>query len=540
MNRRRQILIGAVAGFLLTAPLIALMYLGERLAGLPMTAFDLFESLSRIPQLGPLVTKGIDVMISIASNIPGVATDKAGKTIEQLAAVGLFLIIGAIVGAIYAAVRERAGRSVMMFIGLIVWTVALLVEIEGQFSSQLLMVGLWLAVILGVWGYALSLCIDTLTIAPASTDAPTVATDRRKFLIQFGGGALALTLGSWAVGALFGRRSVAGAGQAIAAATPEATLAATTAATEAVAKATAASAGSFVIVPGTRPELTENRDFYRVDTNVVGAPAIDEKTWALAVGGLVNTPISYSYDEFRKLPVTEQYATLQCISNPVGGDLISTTKWMGVQLREVLQRAGLKDGVAEIKFTCSDGYTEALPLESAMDERTLLAFGMNGETLAETHGFPLRLYVPNRYGMKNPKWITQIDAVADPYDGYWEVRGWDRDAIMKSTSVIDVMAVDLAANGIVPVGGMAFSGDRGISSVEISVDNGDWMPAQLKAPISPLTWTLWRLDWKATPGKHELRVRTVDGKGAPQIETRAPLHPDGASGYDTRSTEVPA
>jgi DMSO/TMAO reductase YedYZ molybdopterin-dependent catalytic subunit len=538
MKRRSVILLGAGVGFFLTIPLIALMYLGERLAGLPMTAFNLFEAITRIPQLGPLVTKGIDVMISIASNIPGIATDKAGKTMEQIAAVGLFLVIGAVVGAIYAAVRERLGRSVIMFIGLVVWTVITFVEIFGKYSSQLLMVSLWLAVLVGLWAYAIATGIDTLTLAPASDDSGTVATDRRKFLIQFGGGALALTLGSWLIGNFFAKRGTTGAGQAIAEATLEATESTTQVATQAA--TSAVNAGNFIIVPGTRDEITANKDFYRVDTNVVGAPQVDEKTWTLTVGGLVNNAKVYSYDEFRKLPVTEQYATLQCISNPVGGDLISTTKWMGIQLREVLQRAGLKDNVLEIKFTCADGYTESLPLESAMDGRTLLAFGMNGETLADTHGFPLRLYVPNRYGMKNPKWITQIEAVGEPYSGYWEVRGWDKEAIMKSTSVIDVMAVDKMENGTVPVGGIAFSGDRGISSVEISVDNGEWMLAELKTPISPLTWVLWRLNWKATVGKHELRVRTTDGKGGAQIEKRAPLHPDGASGYDTRDIEVPA
>jgi hypothetical protein len=205
----------------------------------------------------------------------------------------------------------------------------------------------------------------------------------------------------------------------------------------------------------------------------------------------------------------------------------------------VLTQAGLKDGVTEIKFTCTDGYTESLPLESAMDERTLLTYAMNGKALAAAHGFPMRLYTPNRYGMKNPKWITTIEAINSAYDGYWETNGgWNKEAIVKSTSVIDNVATDKAADEAIPVGGIAFAGARGISKVELSIDNGAWQEAQLKAPIGPLTWVLWRFDWKAAKGSHSLAVRATDGQGQAQIQTEAPLHPDGASGYYSTNVNV--
>jgi hypothetical protein len=175
---------------------------------------------------------------------------------------------------------------------------------------------------------------------------------------------------------------------------------------------------------------------------------------------------------------------------------------------------------------------------SNLDERTLLAYATNDEPISAEHGYPLRLYVPNRFGMKNPKWIQQITAVSEPYFGYWEVRGWDKEAFVKSTSIFDVIAVDLKKDELIPVGGIAFAGDRGISKVEVQVDGGEWQPAQLKDPLSPLTWVLWRYEWPATKGYHTLTVRCTDGKGALQIETPAPLHPDGASGYVSKSQSV--
>ncbi len=173
-----------------------------------------------------------------------------------------------------------------------------------------------------------------------------------------------------------------------------------------------------------------------------------------------------------------------------------------------------------------------------MDERTLLAYATNGEALAPEHGFPLRLYTPDRYGMKNPKWITMIEAINAAENGYWTDRGWDKQAKVKITSVIDAISTDQAANGIVPVGGIAFGGARGISKVEVSVDNGPWQAATLKTPISPLTWSLWRFDWPATKGYHTLVVRTADGQGAAQIQDEAPLHPSGASGYVSKTMNI--
>ncbi len=530
-DQRRRILNGALIGLAVSAPLVAIMYLGWQIAGLPMVAFDLTEHITRIQQLGGLVTKAIELMVTLFSGLPGVSTDVAAKSAEQASGVLLFLIMGALLGAVFGALHSRLGSRAGLIFGIVAWMLMALVEILSRAPQQLMIVG-WLGILSLGWGYALAYAFDRSIMPAAMRPSVVEATSRsrRQFLVQFGGAVLAVTLGAWGLGALVGRRGLSEtAGKPIS--TPAAATPAATAASN-------GQAAAFVPAPGTRAEVTANADFYRIDNNIAGPPSIDEKTWNLKVLGLVNRALSLSYDDVRKMTPVHQDATLECISNEVGGDLISSTRWTGIRLRDVLNQAGLKDGVVEIKFSSIDGYTESLPLESAMDERTLLVYAMNGEALTEAHGFPMRLYTPNRYGMKNPKWLTQIEAISSPYDGYWEVRGWDKQAIVKTTSVIDTIAADQAQNGSVPVGGIAFSGARSISKVEVSVDGGPWQEANLKEPISPLTWRLWRLDWKAAQGHHELRVRATDGQGAAQIEAVAPLHPDGASGYHSKQVDI--
>src|SRR5262249_54462 len=269
-------------------------------------------------------------------------------------------------------------------------------------------------------GYALGWALENIAhYSLAATPAQMSA--RRQFLVQFGGSIIGLTLGAWGIGYFLSpeRSSSATAGQDLptpaAGSTPPPPAA-----------SPFAEDASFAPPPAPRPEVTANEDFYRVDVNAL-PPDIDDQKWTLSVGGLVNTPLTITYADVLKMPSVQLDATLECISNDVGGSLISDTRWTGLRLRDVLNQAGLKNGVVDIKFSCADGYTESLPLASAMDERTLLTFAMNGKALERTHGFPMRVYTPNRYGMKNSKWLIGIEALgADYADGYWEVRGWDK------------------------------------------------------------------------------------------------------------------
>ena len=235
------------------------------------------------------------------------------------------------------------------------------------------------------------------------------------------------------------------------------------------------------------------------------------------------------------------YVYPTCISNRIGGDLISTSRWGGVQFREVLAMAGVRDSAQEISIQSADGFYESIKLADALDERTLLVYEMNGVPVPHEHGFPLRIFIPNRYGMKQPKWITNMEVIDGVGAGYWVERGWSPTAFVNTTSVIDTVAVDemTGDSSTIPVGGIAFAGDQGISKVEVQVDDGPWQEATLRTPaISPLTWVQWRVDWESSPGRHTFQVRAYDSRGRLQDLAQRPVRPDGATGVHSKSLNV--
>jgi hypothetical protein len=205
----------------------------------------------------------------------------------------------------------------------------------------------------------------------------------------------------------------------------------------------------------------------------------------------------------------------------------------------VLQDLGLRPEAKELAVKAVDGFYESVQMRDMLDSRTLLVYGMNGETLPVEHGFPLRIYIPNRYGMKQPKWITSIEAIDHSGRGYWVDEGWSAEARPQILSVIDAVAKDHNVNGRVPIGGIAWAGDRGIKKVEVQVDGGTWAEAILQTPpLSPLTWVLWRYDWLAVPGRHVFRVRATDGTGALQTGEEHDTFPDGATGYNSTTVTI--
>jgi len=297
-------------------------------------------------------------------------------------------------------------------------------------------------------------------------------------------------------------------------------------------------------VSGTRPEFTPVRDHYRVDINA-RPPVVDEADWRLRVTGLVERPAAWTIEELRTgFAHRDQFITLACISNPIAGSLIGTQRWTGVPLRDVLAHVRPHAAATHLQIRSADGFHEVVAVADVMrDARIMLTWAWDGLPLPAGHGYPLRIYIPDRYGMKQPKWIESIEAVATPEDGYWVQRGWDREARMRATSVIDTVGVDLKvtdANGrtLIPIGGIAHAGARGISRVEVRADDGPWEPAELRTPISETTWVLWRYDWAFSPGAHRLTVRCFEGDGTPQIEERTGVRPDGATGLDSERVTV--
>lgn len=280
--------------------------------------------------------------------------------------------------------------------------------------------------------------------------------------------------------------------------------------------------------------ISSTKDFYVISKNGVDDPRIDASSWRLRVDG--TTPFMLTYNDLRAMDAVEFPQTLECISNNVGGPLLSTAVFRGPRLRDVLARAGVPANAREIRFSCADGYTESLPLDVAMDDHTIVAYLINGEPLPKEHGYPARILLAGRYGMKNPKWVTSIGPIAQPYNGYWEQRGWNKDAFVRTMSRLD----HPQEQDIVPAGkpfplvrGVAFAGSRGISKVEISFDNGrTWNETSLRRPLPPEDWTFFSYEWMPpAAGVYPVVVRATDGQGQLQDATDRDSFPDGSTGY---------
>ena len=292
-------------------------------------------------------------------------------------------------------------------------------------------------------------------------------------------------------------------------------------------------------------EVTMNERFYRVDVNV-SPPAVNGDAWKLSLHGLVNNPLTLSYAELKAMQTVEQYNTLECVSNSVGGDLISNAGWKGVRLKDLLDQAQVQPGAVYVVFTCADGYDVGIPMERALLEGTILAYEMNGATLPQEHGYPVRALVPGLYGMMNAKWVVDIEVVDNVHQGFWQRRGWANDAQYQTGSTIVIPGdsavrdrfVELGPSNVLPgsktpIAGIAFAGDRGILKVEVSTDGGTtWETASLKDPLSGYTWVFWATEWNPpTQGEYQIIVRATDKTGNVQTATIQNAFPNGATGY---------
>jgi len=295
-------------------------------------------------------------------------------------------------------------------------------------------------------------------------------------------------------------------------------------------------------------EVTPTYLFYRIDINPI-VPVVDATSWTLTVKGLVNNPLTITYEEIKAMPSVKEYATLQCVSNKIGGDLTSTALWKGVRLKDVLQKAQVKPGAKYIAVRCYDGYDVGIPLERGLLDGSILAYEMNLAPLTSEHGYPVRAIVPGLYGMMNPKWITEIELVDNVYEGYWARNGWTNVATEDTHSFIvipgqapvrvrfrnlDVENINIVPGQKVPVAGIAFAGDRGIAKVEVSTDGGvTWKSASIKDPLSKYTWVLWTAGFTpaTAQGNYRIVVRATDKTGKIQTAEVRPPFPDGATGY---------
>jgi DMSO/TMAO reductase YedYZ molybdopterin-dependent catalytic subunit len=499
---RRRIGRGVLAGFAAGAVTVLAMYAGAGLVG--------FQPLPEVLQQPILAVMPGPVFGFLIDNL-----QHLGKVVEEAGLVLTLVLALAGLGAVYAWLSARIGfRQLPLLLGLAIWLVVVLVLLPVGGAGFLgLRTGLatpiaW-ALLAAVYAVLLQLVFERM-LDPQRAGAEEADPGRRRVLALLPWG-----IGLASLGAL-GLRLVPGWYQAVAH-PPEAG------------------------VRGISPELTPVANFYLVSKNF-GDPEVDAAGWSLNVRGLVGKPLRLDYQALRALPSTKETVTLECISNDVGGELMSTGIFTGIALRDLVTMAAPAAGATAVSFKARDGFTESLPLQQAMGApEILVAWELDGAPLPSRHGFPARILIPGRYGMKGPKWLDEIQLTASDTGGYWEGQGWDSQAVVKTTARFDVPREGfILRTGAVELGGVAFAGNRGIDGVEYSVDAGrSWTRAEVKPPLSPYTWVLWHATWNvAEEGTYTLKVRARDGSGALQSARETPSFPSGASGYHTIRVNV--
>lgn len=493
---------GFLAGVLAGVPMIGVMLLLASLTGLP-TLPDLFADpvLFLIP--GPLFGRLID------------ALQFSAKTLLLAALLEGQLLVCGLVGRFWAGRSAgrpasdhwRSAAATVGTIYLAVISLGLGLAGQGIFGAALptgMALGLGgLLLIHLTYAVSLVLLFRWIGRRPVVADAPA-SLRRRRLLAAVGAASLAAIGGGtlWRVGyPLGGGATVAGA-----------------------------SAGG--VSGELSDEVTPTDRFYAVSKNF-SDPRVDPGPWTLAIDGAVEQPFRVTLDELRALPPQEQYFTLSCVSNVVGGDLIGNAHWRGVPLRSLIERAQPRGGIRKVVFYAADGYTDSIAYDKATFDRTLVAYEMNGQPLNARHGAPARLLIPGIYGMKNVKWATRVELLTREFRGYWQERGWSDPAPVQTFSRIDVPLGGRTVAGQTRIGGIAHAGDRAVKRVEVTTDGGkSWVDAVLRPPLGPDAWTIWTYDWTPPgPGQYTLEVRATDGLDRVQVPDRGSSFPDGPTGW---------
>lgn len=457
---------------------------------------------------------GLGLAVFIASAIAGIL---------QLVRPPLGVIALVIAGVLStAAIVTRAAVTPLAFLPPVLGTVA------GSFVLVLLCRRLrgWRASVVATPGEEND---DTVSADAAETGADLDAAeparpgiDRRRFFVLAAlAGASALVVGITARTVSMAVSSVEAIRSALKLPSPRTTV--------------AVPDGAELDIPGLSKLFTPNKDFYRVDTALT-VPSIDPDTWRLVIDGMVDQRVEMSFQDILDMGLDEYAITLTCVSNEVGGELVGNAKWLGVPLRDVLKKAGVKSGADMVLSRSVDGYTASTPLSALTDDDldAILAVGMNGEPLPLEHGFPVRMVVPGLYGyVSATKWLTELKVTTFAQDeAYWTPRGYSAEAPIKFASRVDTPKIgEAVAAGKIPIAGVAWAQSVGIERVEVSIDDGDWVQATLSAPINDDTWVQWFMEWDATPGTHYVAVRAVNKNGDLQIQERAPIAPNGSSGW---------
>src|SRR5438105_3267075 len=444
---------------------------------------------------------GLAVVDALPGSVSSAVIDTLqfwAKRLLEAGVVALVLVAGAYGGALVAA---GASRGQALMVAAIPWALSV-VGAALSSSRQFDPLGTAIAGVVSLAAYSAALSWSAPRVEMVSQSRRRVLTGMAAVVVALGAGGLFVSS--------LGRRSVAVARALVLPRPPAVT-----------APPFATEDPAFDATPGLSPQLTTNDNFYVVDTALF-KPTIDPATWRLAIDGHVDHPYEMSYDELLAMDAIEQVQTLECISNPVGGDLISTAKWVGVRMPDLLSRAGVRAEAYDLVMTSQDGYTDSIPIQKAMEPTTLVAYGMNGDVLPVDHGYPARVLVPDIYGMKNVKWLARLTVENYDYKGYWQERGWADPAVIVTNSRIDVPdRVVSWPGGPLRIAGIAHAGSRGISKVEVSADQGrTWGNAKLGREVTGFTWRRWYFDWTPlSAADAKLMVRATDGIGVPQASS---------------------
>jgi len=380
-----------------------------------------------------------------------------------------------------------------------------------------------LPIVLGVvvWTVLLDFLTTRATPAGSPTGAPVdLATSRRQFVLSLGGAAaVAVVLG--AGGRFFGRtrRAVESSRRLLRLPVTAGTV----------------PAGADTGLPGVSPWRSANAAFYRIDTALV-VPSVDPATWRLRIHGMVDREVTVTFDDLVARKLTEDWVTICCVSNPVGGDLIGNAWWSGVRIADLLAEAGVRPGADAVKQTSKDGWTCGTPIEALTDGRNaMLAVAMNGRPLPLEHGFPVRMIVPGLYGFVSAtKWVVDLEVTRfDRFSAYWTERGWSSHGPVKTESRVEVPRDGSSVQaGTVRIGGHAWAQHTGIEKVEFRVDGHPWQEATLGRVPGNDTWVQWAGSVDVARGHHSVAVRATDRSGYTQTAVRVDVVPDGATGWD--------
>ncbi|MFF8598108.1 molybdopterin-dependent oxidoreductase [Streptomyces sp. NPDC015232] len=515
-----RVAFGALAGFLAAFTALAV---AELVAGLVR------------PAAGPVTVVGGAVIDRTPAPVKDFAIRTFGENDKIVLQLGILAILALIaIGlGILALSHRRAGAAGVLLFG-IVGAAAALSRPDSTGTGDVL------PSIAGALAGAVALYMLATKAAPvhAPDGQPGTGGWSRRGFLAAAGTTAAMATSAGALGRYFTGRQ----GQGAVASRENLVL------PKPASPAPAVPAGVQLKVPGITAFTTPNSDFYRVDTALT-VPKVDAGTWRLRIHGKgVTRPLTYTLDQLLARPLIERDITLTCVSNEVGGPYIGNARWLGVPLADLLKEAGVippsRGGKADQLVARSvDGMTLGSPVEDVMDGRdAMLAVGMNGEPLPFDHGFPVRMLVPGLYGYVSAcKWIEDIELTTfDAYDPYWVKRKWARKAPIKTQARIDTpKPFARPAAGTVTVAGVAWAQHRGITRVQIRVDDGPWQDADLAAQAGVDTWRQWSYRWNATPGGHNLTVRATDGTGQAQTEQRTRTIPDGASGWHSVFVTVP-